>query len=99
MRLRQARGSADSPGRIDAAARALQSAGQTAPRRPHRLGVRTPPFQGGNTGSNPVGGTKGSGLIYVRRCSRMAIKSLEGESPTLTLSTEVPADLAAKETC
>ncbi len=23
--------------------------------RPHRLGVRTPPFHGGNTGSNPVG--------------------------------------------
>lgn len=25
--------------------------------RPHRLAVRTPPFQGGNTGSSPVGGT------------------------------------------
>ena len=25
--------------------------------RPHRLVVRTPPFQGGNTGSNPVGDT------------------------------------------
>lgn len=37
--------------------RNLQQLCYTFSSRPHRLTVRTSPFQGGNTGSIPVGGT------------------------------------------
>ena len=34
--------------------------------RPHRLdGSRTPPFQGGEAGSSPVGGTQASRVMFV----------------------------------